>query len=286
VRIVDAATAPWEPYAGQRGKGTEYKHLFEGDEASSDNFEMWIIRFAEDSEYYAPRHRHNFDQFRWPLNGGINYAPHLDIEPGQLGYFPEGACYGPQEIPVGREFIVVQFAGANGDGYMGAAETDRGVKELSEHGEFKRGIYHGVYPDGRPYNKDAHQAVWEHVNGRELKFARPRYLAPIIMDPSGMQWRTINGQPGTSAKPLGTFTERGVGARLLRIQSAAQLSITPKPQVQLGFVLSGHVEIDSHAGGPQTAFELKADESMVISAASEAEVLVMSLPSFRGVTVG
>jgi hypothetical protein len=58
---------------------------------------------------FSPRHRHNFEQLRWAFDQPVNYSPKLDLPPGQLGYFPEGAYYGPFTLPPGTQWLIVQL---------------------------------------------------------------------------------------------------------------------------------------------------------------------------------
>src|SRR5271165_4603582 len=45
--------------------------------------------------FYSPRHRHNFDQFRYVVYGETNISKGRDLHQGEIGYFPEGTYYGP-----------------------------------------------------------------------------------------------------------------------------------------------------------------------------------------------
>jgi hypothetical protein len=282
MRLADTPNMPWQNYAGQRGTGLLYKHLFEGVEGRPDNYEMRIIRFSQEADYYAPRHRHNFDQFRWPLRGEINYAPGLDLFPGQLGYFPEGAHYGPQEIPAERDFMIVQFAGANGDGYMGAEQTARGVAELQSNGEFVRGVYKGTSAEGKPYNKDGYEAVWEQVNGRSIEYSTPRYTTTIVMDPDAYGWIPMDSDGTVAIKRLGSFTERSIDASLLKVKGSGKHTVVARPQVQLGFVIDGQCEIEGHTLGETAGFELQPSESLDLSASTDMTFLLLSMPNFSG----
>src|SRR5271168_1317022 len=59
--------------------------------------------------HHSPRHRHNFDQVRFILEGEVTYD-RKNYGAGWLGYFPEGVPYGPHGGIEHRE-IVLQFAG-------------------------------------------------------------------------------------------------------------------------------------------------------------------------------
>jgi len=56
------------------------------------------LRFGYDQigdEFFTPRHRHNFDQFRYVVSGEMNIAKGVDLHEGECAYFPEGTHYGP-----------------------------------------------------------------------------------------------------------------------------------------------------------------------------------------------
>jgi hypothetical protein len=48
-----------------------------------------------------PRHRHTFEQIRLPLIGDMNRGEQGILHEGEIGYFPEGQTYGPQDDPLG-----------------------------------------------------------------------------------------------------------------------------------------------------------------------------------------
>jgi hypothetical protein len=280
MRIVRAADTPWQTYAGQRGSGLEYLHYFEGKPGSFDNYEMRLVRWLPGTDYFAPRHHHNFDQFRWPLVGPLNYAKGKDLQVGQLGYFTEGAYYGPQEIPAGTEFMIVQFAGANGEGYMGAEETAQGTEELKTLGEFSRGVYRRTNETGNNVNQDAYEAVWEHVNGRKIAYATPRFEEPLVMNPDGFSWQQEGDDPKVQLKRLGTFTERGTAAALVKVGSGASHAFEPERVIRLLFVTEGEGQVEGGSLTARDAVELQAGEQLDLVATSDITVLVMTLPGF------
>ena len=74
--------------SGHRSGGIDFKRLIQGDEGAPDNFEFSFVRTAGD--YYTPRHRHNFDQLRFCLEGSMNFAPGKDFKAGAVGIFSRG----------------------------------------------------------------------------------------------------------------------------------------------------------------------------------------------------
>src|SRR6202022_3839341 len=47
-----------------------FKYLLSGDDGASDNFVLILAR--QDAHFATERHRHNFDQFRYPIRGDMN----------------------------------------------------------------------------------------------------------------------------------------------------------------------------------------------------------------------
>ena len=102
---------------------------------------------------------------------------------GMLGYFPEGVRYGPQINKTPTTTAILQFGGASGSGYLQPKEVRAGMQALKQLGEFKDGVFRRR--DGVPgkRNMEAYEAIWEHVTKRELVYPKPRYAAPILIDP-------------------------------------------------------------------------------------------------------
>src|SRR5690349_8103687 len=59
---------------------------------------------------FSPRHRHNFDQIRFILEGSWEYA-RKRYGAGWLGFFPEGAFYGPASSREPGHHFVIQYTG-------------------------------------------------------------------------------------------------------------------------------------------------------------------------------
>ena len=71
MRVVKASDLEWKGYAsGPRGNGLVFKTLLTGQEGTLDNY-IWVIAKG-DGARYSPRHRHNFDQVRFALQGDVS----------------------------------------------------------------------------------------------------------------------------------------------------------------------------------------------------------------------
>ena len=77
-----------------RGGTFHFRHLLNGTPGAIGNFQFNIGE--QDGDFASPRHRHNFDQFRFQIEGTMNFDRNGKMTAGSFGYFPEGAAYGPQ----------------------------------------------------------------------------------------------------------------------------------------------------------------------------------------------
>ncbi|MEZ5927987.1 MAG: hypothetical protein R3C55_05850 [Parvularculaceae bacterium] len=69
------------------------KRLLRGRAGAPDNYELSLVLM--DGDYTTPRHKHNFDQVRYMVEGEFGYGRSKDEvqQRGTIGYFPEGVSY-------------------------------------------------------------------------------------------------------------------------------------------------------------------------------------------------
>ena len=258
-----------------------FKHLLKGEAESPDNF-MYILG-RQDGDFLMPRHRHNFDQIRLPIRGDMNIGRGIILREGEVGYFPEGLAYGPQDDPLGnakpgeRVQLVLQFGGASSYGFMSIEQRRKARDELGKLGRFEGNYY---YRTGgkREWGLNA---IWEHVFGSRLKYPRSRYKEVVIAHPASFHWLPVRGARGVFRKFMGAFSERAVSIEMFRIARAATWSSTDADARRLIVVLSGS---GTAAGEPLsylTAIQADAGESLEISAATETELFVVRLPKLE-----
>lgn len=277
MQIVHADEVEWKRGLQYRGGTFHYRHLFNGKPGTIGNFQFNIGQ--QDGDFASPRHRHNFDQFRFQLEGTMNFDRNGKMTAGTFGYFPEGAAYGPQSSDGRSTTAVLQFGGASGSGYLSREEVAAATEELKKFGNFEGGIFRrNDDVDGRR-NTDGYQAIWEHVHGERMEYPKPRYRDPIMVDPANYQWLPVAGMPDVVHKPLGTFTERQCGAEIVHLKRGAIYRAEGR---SIYLVLSGS-GIGQHSPYRQsTAFHLDADERADIVARDETEILRLVLPDLAG----
>jgi len=265
-----------------RGNVKDGQILLTGEEGAPDNYRLNFSR--QTGPFYSPRHKHNFDQIRIILGGGaMNYGPDRWIQPGELAYFPEGTPYGPQDYDTARYGMTLQFGGASGSGYISLQRMKEGMEALKQFGSFEKGVFRraGDLAPGVRRNRDSYEAVWEYVNGRPLKYPKPRYNEPILIKPRHFDWQDEPGQPGVAIKRLGSFSERQIEIAMLRIDASARAQIASRPGTQLGVVIAGAGRIGAHELRQHACFSLDRDEGALVTATSTIELLLVGLPLFK-----
>lgn len=280
--IIHCAQMPWgESLVAQRGatSGMAHKRLFEGDEDSPDNY--MLVMSSEPKSYFSPRHRHPWDQIRFCLEGKIPISKGLFIDAGEIGYFPESAHYGPQEGGEDRIVLLLQFGGASGQGFIGPDRLKSTRLEMEQAGTFERGVYSIETSAGRS-NRDAYEAVWEHVKGAAPTYASPAYKAPIIMRPEALAWRDcrepgVQGEQGVQHKQAGVFPHRGLEVTARRIEAGARHVLPERESLRFLFVTDGKGQLDDKELRRWSAVRLHPGEGGQISAAQDMQLVEISV---------
>ena len=140
MKIVQGDQMPIDEDASNVRSGKLKKQVFlVGKEGTPGNFKFGL--FYQTGDFFSPRHRHNFDQFRFQIEGECDFDRNGKMRPGALGYFPEGAYYGPQSSKGANLVVVVQFGGPSGSGYLSQRQVDAAYEAMKQFGTFDRGIY-------------------------------------------------------------------------------------------------------------------------------------------------
>ncbi len=275
VRVIDVESAPMLGRAHVRAGGFSSRRLLDGQQGTPGNFSLQLSLTPD--TYFSPRHRHNFDQLRYQIEGEFDFASDGVMKPGSVAYFPEGTYYGPQSSSSRSLTLVLQFGGASGNGYMSTEQYDRAAAELRERGTFASGAYMMVTPEGRRINKDAYEAVWEHVNGRPLVYSLERYSRPVLMESQNFSWIPIDGQPGVRCKCLGEFSERRSQISFYRVEPSATFRLEGR---SIYFVASGAGSTAAQEFRPHATIYLQDQAPAILSARETVELLRIGLPRF------
>ncbi len=272
MKIVHIDEVPLVRGLEHRGGTFHSRTTAEGMPGTPGNFKFSLSELGTD--YSGPRHRHNFDQFRYMLEGESDHGDG-SLRAGMLGYYPEGVPYGPQVNKTPIVSAVLQFGGASGSGYLNPREVKAGMEELKTFGEFKDGVFHRRDGAGKR-NMDAYQAIWEHVHGHEMVYPKGRYAAPIFMDAAHYAWARL--APGVFEKLFGVWTERRTEAGLLRLDERAEYEVHGRG---VYFVLSGVGACEGKDLKTHTTVFLDAGERAMLHANERTEILHYGLPDLK-----
>lgn len=277
MRVVNAAKVKWHRNRAhiRGGGGLKAKRLLKGRTGAPENY-MFNVSHSE-GDYSTPRHRHNFDQVRFALDGDMRISPNQVVREGQIGYFPEGTTYGPYD-DAGKErtIMIVQFGGASGQGYMDAEQQRIAKEDLLKEGAFTDGMF--VRTSGtRPRKLDAYRAVWERCFGRRMELPKPRYEKPVIVDPRNFDWRAT-GRKGVATKSLGVFTERQTRLEMVRIDAGKSWTSPTERAVTLFFVVDGKGDCDGTAIGKHSGAETEAGERATFTAGTQMTLFCLVMP--------
>jgi hypothetical protein len=233
-----------------------FKYLLMGGEPESRENYRYILG-RQDADFHMPRHRHTFEQIRLPLVGDMNLGEQGVLHEGEIGYFPEGLTYGPQDDPLGyakpgeRLQLALQFGGASGLGT--GLGRGRGPAARRPEGERRR-------------------------ERRAIKFPRPRYNNVVILNPAHFNWLPLPGVAGVERKYFGSFTERAFWIEMIKIDAGAEWLSTSEGARRLIVALSGTGTADGIEIGRLAAIRADAGEKLHVSAAEEMVLHIVGLP--------
>jgi hypothetical protein len=276
MQVIQFENIEWKRGLQHRGGTFHYRHMFDGTPDTPGNFQFNIGRIEGD--FTSPRHRHNFEQFRFQIEGVADFARNGKMGAGTFGYFPEGASYGPQSSPGGTALTaVLQFGGASGSGYLSRKQVGEGQKELDKFGKFEAGIFkRNDDVEGRR-NTDGYQAIWEHYRGRQMEYPKPRVRDPVMIDVDHYEWAPVG--KGVSERPMGVFSERRAEANLIRIEAGATW---PGKGRSIYLVIEGAGSVGGETYTTLTGVNAAEGETPTFKATAETVVLHLGLPNLAG----
>ncbi len=279
MRISEAANAEGGRVGSMREGVLDQKFLLQTDENGPNDY-LLNVGLTGTGGWGTPRHRHNFDQIRYVLKGNYPASPHKSMPEGSVAYFPESVHYGPQDRPEGLEMMVIQFGGASGSGFLSTPRREAANEALKQKGEFKDGVFTWFDEKGQKHNQDGSAACFEYATGKKLAFAPARYDDIVVMDPEAYDW-IESGTPGVSTKLIGTFTERNVQMRFIKIDAGATYNTGSRSQIEILFMSKGSITVDGKVYGEKTGIELlPSDPAADIKANEDSLFFAVTLPKF------
>jgi hypothetical protein len=276
MQIVDTTQQSWDLIVPNPRGGDVYRKVIVGAEGGRQvSYDIRIELFGEgDRTYTSIRHRHDFEQLRFAVSGRMDLGFGV-LEEGDVGYFPANAYYGPQKCE-GAIILIAQW----GDRFITKAQSDRAVAELRQNGEFADGIYRSVNAEGRPYNKDPLNAIWEQVFQEPYVPQAPRYRQPVLMTPSAFGWSDPEG--AVRRRHLGVFTENALEIETVQWTDDGPWDLrvaADDHRPTLLFTTAGNFTHDGAPVGPLTALWAEPAEGIKIDGESGSELLMVRFPS-------
>jgi hypothetical protein len=245
-----------------------------GEPDTPGNFAFGL--YYQVGDFSSPRHRHNFDQFRFQIEGECDFDRIGTMTPGLLGYFPEGAFYGPQTSDKPNVTAVVQFGGPSGAGFLSAEQVSKATEVMKKVGVFENGVFRRNEGVEGKKNMDGFQAMWEFANQRPMVYPKPQYADPILMNVEHYRWMPVDDAPGVTEKALGTFTDCAIRCARYRLDPGASFTATGRG---IYLVLSGRGSVEDRPMRRLTSLYLEGGEEATLKADETSEILLMGLPN-------
>jgi len=259
------------------------KVLLRGEEDALDNYKFGYGEGGEGgTDWTTPRHRHIFEQIRYPLEGDYMIEQDKWVPAGQVSYFPEAAFYGPQVKAKNLTMLVLQFGGPSGMGYHSVRQRKEAAEGLmAKGGTFEEGMYVWKDENGETHKMDALEACYEQQYGKKIVYPPARYSTVITMNPANFAWKKDADAKGVARKTLGVFTERDVRIGFVHLDADAKLAFGTEDSPEILFLKDGSVSHGGETHKQLTAFgSKKTDAPETLTALEESELFYVKLPTF------
>ena len=262
----------WKRVGKHRGAGLKMKPLaFRGDGRGSN---LWLSLSEMEDGWYSPRHRHNFDQIRYVLEGETGFTE-WDLHAGECAYFPAGVRYGPQAQHGSALLFTLQFPGAGGQYFLTPEQVEETVARLrAEDPDFGQGGK-GVDRQGR--ERDSYEIVWETHQDAPMRYPASSFTGPVLLDrDESIADKHI---AGGGVRLLGEIESNGL--QVLRVTGSGPLHIVPAAPGRTEFWIleGGSVDVDGRELRPLTVIQLPAGApELDVTMVDEAAFTVLRLP--------
>ena len=250
-----------------------FKDLGEGVAGTPGNFFLRLV--WSQTDFFSPRHLHNFDQVRVQLQGEFDFATDGGMKPGTVAYFPEGTPYGPQTSQDETLQLVMQIGGPSGAGYMSEAQRVAAVDALAKVGRFSEGRYFAPGDTGST-GIDSLQAAWEYALGQKMAYPPQRFQKPVLMNPDAIAWQAHG--PGVERRQIWNFGHQAVALAQYRLDAGAALALAGPLSC---FVAQGAGQAEGSSFESFDALHLKQGEAVTLTAQEPAKLLVFVHPVFE-----
>ncbi|MEE2957036.1 MAG: hypothetical protein VX780_12955 [Pseudomonadota bacterium] len=283
MKVAHASGNPWLGNQLRHRKGDILiKDLLKGEDGSPENYKFFLSK--ESANFFSPRHCHPWDQIRFCIEGSVPIGKRKSVDVGEIGYFPEGVHYGPQDGD-DRFVVILQFGGASGQGILSSEQVNKGFDLLSREGTFEGGIFRQKSKTGKR-NQDGYAAVWEKITGLKMMNPPARYKEPIVMKPDHFGWRPVGTRKGLEQREIGSFSERGTKIDFYRLPKGTHRALVKEPHLQILYIVKGTGTFGRHSYRRHTSIELSPGELVRFQSKTPTEILAITIPSVEALKLG
>jgi quercetin dioxygenase-like cupin family protein len=272
VLIAELDDIEWQRTGKHRGPGLKMKSLAFRTDGRGNN--LWLSLAEMEDGWYSPRHKHNFDQFRYVLDGETGFTE-WDLHAGECAYFPAGAYYGPQEQHGTAILFTLQFPGETGEYYLTPEQVEDTVRQLrASDPTFGQG---GKGFDSNGRERDSYEIVWETHQKTAISYPASQFPGPFLL--SGNETITDEALAGSDVRLKGEVASNGL--KVLRVQATGPLRIEPASPDSTEFWIleKGAIEIGDRTLNPLSVIQLLAGAPRTDAVAEpEAIFTVVRLP--------
>jgi hypothetical protein len=265
---VDLEALPWQDASvNTRSMPLHRKVVREGELLPGVGYTSRSLKFGAGADAFTtPRHHHEFAQVRYTLRGSQDFGRGFVLPQGWVSFFPTGAYYGPQRVDSAESFQI-QWSPV----WVTHQQTMDAIASLqAQGGRFEKGIFSIEDEGGHTKRKDAVNAVWEAVYGRELVIPEPQYSTPIMINPAAFKWRPY--LDGLSVKTLGHFSDEDLALSAIRWDSRRSLEL-PLGRTQVLLCTEGSFSVNGTSYPKHSLVWSDWDESVDVTAPEGSEVL-------------
>jgi ChrR Cupin-like domain len=243
----------------------------------TNNADERLIRISfnahQRGQFAGPRHRHNFDQVRFVIEGGVRFGKTI-CHGGDCIYFPEGVFYGPTEVLSGVVHqCTIQTQGPSWALLPTQDQMNQATEQLGRVAEVDRDKGIVRWPHGGA--QDGYEAAWEMVSGEKMHYPAGRLDTPCFLHSEHFTWQPSISHPGVQVKPLAGCNAAGPNIKLVKLDAGAKLSAGVSDSHRLIAIISGQADYEDASIARGTLMYYPPDSSYRTMRAREETTLLI-----------
>lgn len=260
------------------------------DDDAPDGLNFWFVRADHvhegEAAFGTPRHHHTFQQIKMTERGRSDIGLGNYVEAGDIGYFPRGAYYGPQQKE-SCTILALQY-GFNGEHQRGPAweeHREEAFKRITQRGKIENGLFTEVDPvTGTETVRDSVEVLYEErykmLTGKDLVLGAQGYENPIVMHPAAFPYFTAGR--GVELKHLGRFFDQpgpngDVRLSMARLSDGGEFVLSGE-RAQVAWTLTPGLSIDGRSYPKLTFIHSPRGEEAKLVGSNGVELYLVEFP--------